>query len=194
MKNYIFVMLILIFFSRVSLAKEISLLEETMVPQSNSVEIDSQSVDEEDYDEAQDDHSMQKNEQEDEFEKIDEFIRKENEKVKDIKLLNLDLEKAGLILKKKEIDQKIDQLRKAESSGFVKTNEHEEEAKLLMPNIRLVSIFASASLKRAVLNINGVNNNVKEGQKIGNVIIANINSENVMVKYSDGQTEEISFL
>ncbi len=127
----------------------------------------------------------------DDFEQMNDFIRQENEKLKNIKLLNLDVEWANLKLKKKEIEQKIVQLDKAEGTGALPTLTPGVSDK---PVIKLLGIFESDVFKKAVLNINGAKVNVQEGEQINGMLVKSITPQSVVLQSEDGQTQELRFL
>ncbi|MBI3601272.1 MAG: hypothetical protein HY209_00015 [Candidatus Omnitrophica bacterium] len=132
--------------------------------------------------------------QDDDFQQMNDFIQQENEKLKSIKLLNLDLERADLELKKKEIEQKIAQLNKSEGTLSASSQENTTDLKTSRPIIKLLSIFESKTMKQAMLSIDGVNINVKEGQQMDEMVVKSINLQTVIVEYEDGQTQELRLL
>ncbi len=194
MSRCVIVVLIFVLMSRESFAKEMSLLETTMLPQLNTEQTDDQfDSDEEDVSEPlENDETKEEYVQDDDFEAMNDFIHEENERAKDIKLLSLDLEKAGLILKKKEIEQKIELLRRPQNGDLLKTDEDQESKSV--SKFKLISVFVSSSVKKAILNINGVNYDFKEGQQIGDITVASIEPEKVVIKLSNGLTQDIYFI
>ena len=131
--------------------------------------------------------------QDQEFDQINDFIDQEDEKMKGIKLLNLDLERASLELKKKEIEQKMAQLNKSEGTFSVTSQDAASDETMHKPVVKLISIFQSPAGKQAVLNVNGVNINVKEKQQIDGVTIKTIDSQEVIVQYADGDSQHLYF-
>jgi|GEM_PF-6200593 len=129
---------------------------------------------------------------EQESQQIDDFIQKENEKLKDIKLLNLDLERSSLELKKREIEQKITQINKSEDPLPISNHENATEVKLIKPTLKLLGIFESMGKKQALLNINGTNMNVKEGQNINGMIVKSINQQGVVMEYEDESSLQLN--
>lgn len=127
----------------------------------------------------------------DDFEQMNEFIHQENERLKNIKLLNLDVEWANLKLKKKEIEQKIVQLDKAGGAGPSPTLTPGVSDK---PVMKLLGIFESDAFKKAILNINGAKVNVQEGEQINGMLVKSITPQSVVLQFEDGQTQELRFL
>ena len=125
------------------------------------------------------------------FQQMKDFMREENERLKAIKILNLDLERADLELKQKEIQVKMAKLNK--EGGMLDSN----GAALLKsskPLIKITSIFLNDKSKEAVINVDGLNLNTHEGeQTVSGIAIKKITSEAVTVQYSDGQVQELKF-
>ncbi len=182
MKLFIMVAFMLLFEVGQVGAHEVSLIEEEAIKE-NIV-----TPQQEPSEEAEDDPP------DDDFQQMNDFIQQENEKLKSIKLLNLDLERADLELKKKEIEQKITKLNKSEGGLSASSQESTTDLKTTRPVVKLVSIFESKTMKQAMLSIDGVNVNVKEGQQMDGVVIKSIDPQAVMVKYEDGQTQELRLL
>ncbi len=182
MKFLIITGFMLLFFLGQVRAHEVSLIEDEAVKK--DIIPSQQEPSEETEDETPDD----------DFQQMNDFIQQENEKLKNIKLLNLDLEHANLELKKKEIEQKISKLDKSEGALSASNQENTTDLKTIRPVVKLVSIFESKTMKQAILSIDGVNINVKEGQQMDGVVIKSINSQAVMVEYEDGQIQKLSLL
>jgi hypothetical protein len=130
--------------------------------------------------------------QEDEFAQMDSFIKKENEKLKAIKLLNLDIERADLELKKREIEQKMVQLNVREGVSSTVKQEEGDEAKINKPILRLAAVLESNAKRQAILNFDGRHINVKEGQEVEGVLVKTIKTQGITIQYQDGQTKELS--
>ncbi len=123
--------------------------------------------------------------------KMEDFIREENDKIKDIKLLNLDLERANLEFKKKEIEQKMAQLNKEEEGATLSGARSISDTSFSSLKLKLIGIFESALKKKAVLNINGVHFNVIEGEKVEGFLVGAIKSQSIVIKYNNGEEEEL---
>jgi hypothetical protein len=170
-------------------ANEISLIEGNELPHMTA-KLKERAVDKQQESVLEDEDD----EQEDDLSQVDDFINKENNKLKDIKLLNLDLERAGLELKRKEIEQKISQLNKTEGTVPLSFQETSVDVKPSRPLVKLVGIFESAMKKQAMLSINGQRRNVKEGQDIEGIVIKAIQSQAITIQYQDGQVQDIYLL
>ncbi|MBF0490607.1 MAG: hypothetical protein HQL15_08355 [Candidatus Omnitrophica bacterium] len=129
----------------------------------------------------------------DDFQEMDDFIKQENERLKDIKLLNLDLERANLELKRREIEQKMVQLNKADGAVSLE-GEGDSDTQSNRPVIKLLGTFASASLKQAVLNVNGTSVHVKEGTDMDSFVVGSISPQAVIIQYEDGESQEFRLL
>jgi hypothetical protein len=178
--NYLLVLVLSVFLSvQGACANEVSLLETG--ESSNTV---SSQAKKESY---QPSLNVPEVEEEDEFQEMADFIQQENERLKDIKLLNLDLERASLELKKKEIEQKMAQFHKEEN-----VMSQEDDDGVSRPSIKLLGVFLGGLKKQAVLSINGKQVNCKEGQYIEGINIASIDSRLVTVQYADGEKQVYS--
>ena len=129
----------------------------------------------------------------DKFNQMNDFVNEEDEKLKEIKLLDLDLQRADLELKRKEIEQKINQLDKVESFPLMKEHDQNAESVVILPSIKLLSIFISDLNKKAVISVNGVNSTVIEGQHIDSFLVKAIDSRKIVLQFSDGQIKELFF-
>ena len=188
MKIIVVLVVLGFFFGGQSLANQVSLIEDEDVPKDVSV-VKEETVDNKEISLAEDENDNQQ----DDLEEVNDFINQENEKLKDIKLLNLDLEKVGIELKRREIEQKIAQLDKTEGI-LAPTQDSSGDIKLSKPQVRLVGVFESASKKQAVLSINGEHINVKEGQEVEDIVVKTIKPQGVTIQYQDGQLQELYFL
>ena len=186
MKFIILFSLIFLPLMRDAQANEISLIEHDILPKGNSEKETSVVTTEEDVlENAQEESHNQ------DFEDMNDFIHTENEKLKDIRLLNLDLEKYNLEFKKKEIEQKMAQLNKLENPMIPSNQENIAGSKMVKPVLKLKSIFENEAKKQAMLSINGININVKQGEKVSGVTIKIISPQLVAVEYEDGDTQEL---
>lgn len=127
----------------------------------------------------------------DDFEQMHDFIQQENERLKNIKLLNLDVEWANLKLKEKEIEQKIGQLDKALGSMAPSTAGVGMRDK---PVMKLLGVFESDAFKKAVVAIDGLRINVQEGEHVNGMLVKSITPQTVVLQWEDGQTQELRFL
>ncbi len=193
MKVCVFVSMVLIFYSANVSADEVSLIERDDFQVKPQIKTGLNTANNQDLasEEMEDDAQIQEDGQDQDFTQMNDFIHKENEKFKDIKLLNLDVEKFGLELKKKEIEQKIAQLNKSKSFSSIPG---QSDQKALKSNVKLIGIFESATKKQAVLNIDGIDINAQEGENIGGMVIKTINHQAVIVQYQDGNIQELRLL
>ena len=186
MMHIIFLFLLTIFYAPITCSAEISLLDEDEQEEINTVNNEAQTNE---TLEAQE--SIDSSSNDTKFQQMSDFIEEEDEKLKELKLLNLDLQKSDLLLKKKEIDQKINQLGRNENLSVFKEGRVESEVQEIVPSVKLVSIFLSDSSKKAILNINGVNIAVSEGQQFDSFVTESIDAQKVLLEFEDGQSKEL---
>ena len=116
------------------------------------------------------------------------FIQQEDERLKDIKILTLDLEKSGLELKKKEIQVKMAELSGAPApdkgaGGFAGTG---------LPDVRVSGIVINDRLKQAFISVDGKVFPAREGQELENKMkIIKITGQSVSIQCADGQTRQL---
>lgn len=89
------------------------------------------------------------------------FLNQENARLREIKMLDLDVTKANLQLKQKEIESKIAQLTPAKESGeeFLKPSETKEKGSAF----RLKGILTVSGERVAMIQINEQVLNLKKG-------------------------------
>jgi hypothetical protein len=129
----------------------------------------------------QDDHDKK-------YEDMRQFMGQEDERIKAIKILDLDLQRADLELKKRQIEVKLADLNKSNAalspltaSGFLK------------PAFKLSGIFMSGSHREALIDVQGANIQAEEGKMIQDgVIVAKINTDSALLKYADGKQETLN--
>ncbi len=199
MKNFVSIFVLLIFLTSNASSNEVSLLDQDQSVVQGKDDVDQEVSDEGPQDEEDEDsldqvqdHSME-NSEDFQFQEMNDFINQENEKIKDIKLLNLDLQKADLELKKREIEQKIDRLSKVSMPMIKRDDTNGSAVDIGIPILKVISIFVSDNNKKAVISFNGVNRQVHEGDKIESYNIQNIDPQRVIIKDSNGQTQELYF-
>jgi hypothetical protein len=130
---------------------------------------------------------IQKPPVEQDFQQMKEFIQQENDRMKEIRILNLDLERADLELRKKEIETKLAGMNK---NGRVITSGFSAAAK---PVLKVTGIFVNGVDRQVLMNVDGVNIQVKEGESVRQgVIIKKITSDTVLLQYADGKNETIA--
>jgi type IV pilus biogenesis protein PilP len=168
-------------------ANEISLLEEGVVIP--AVKKEEAIINKQEISESKEDP-----ESEDDFKQMDDFIKNENEKLKGIKLLNLDLEMANLELKRREIEQKITQLNKSWGSLPIGKQEYINEDKSDNQEPKVAAVFQSNAKKQATLDFNGRHINVQEGQEVRGLMVKAINSKGITIQYQDGKIKELNIL
>ena len=116
------------------------------------------------------------------------FIRQEDDRLKDIKLLSLDLEKADLEFKKKEIQTKM-----AGLSGTV-AQDKGAPASGDLTDIRVSGIVIKEGVGHAFISVEGKIFYVREGQDIGGKMkITKITDQVVFVQYPDGRTRPLEW-
>lgn len=120
------------------------------------------------------------------FEKMQEFILKENERLNAIRILNLDLEQTNLELKKREAEVKLAQLNgKYYSSDSVIASGVNKK-----PDIKLAAIYYLKNQREASFNINGKITSVRVGNElIPGVSVKKIDADFVTVLCADGKEE-----
>lgn len=119
----------------------------------------------------------------DQYEHMRQFIREENEKIKDIKLLNLDLERASLTLKKKEIESKLAKLSKTQDVYMNPMS----AASNTRSSYSLAGVFMTEKYKEALMNVGGALVHVREGQAVDeHVKIKQIKQDSVTLERADG--------
>lgn len=117
------------------------------------------------------------------YDTMKDFIRQEDDRLKDIKLLSLDLEKADLEFKKKEIQTKM-----AGLSGAVAQDKGASTSGDL-PDIRVSGIIIKEGVGHAFISVEGRIFYVHEGKDIGDKMkIIKITDRSVSVQYPDGRT------
>lgn len=122
------------------------------------------------------------------FEQMKEFLRQENERIKAIKILNLDLERADLELKKRQIEIKLANLNK-----HTVVPAGPASAVFLKPAFKLRGIFTSAETRQALINANGVTIQAIEGQTVGEgVTVKQITNDAAVLEYTDGKQETLN--
>ena len=120
------------------------------------------------------------------YDAMKDFIRQEDDRLKDIKLLSLDLEKADLEFKKKEIQAKM-----AGLSGTV-TQDKGALTPGGLPDIRVSGIVIKEGVGHAFISVEGRIFYVREGQDIGDKMkITKITDQAVLIQYPDGRTRSL---
>src|SRR3989338_8900572 len=122
------------------------------------------------------------------YDAMKDFIRQEDDRLKDIKLLSLDLEKADLEFKKKEIQAKM--------AGLSCTVTQDKGA--LTPggltDIRVSGIVIKEGVGHAFISVEGRIFYVREGQDIGGKMkITKITDQAVFIQYPDGRTRSLEW-
>lgn len=116
---------------------------------------------------------------------VDDFARQEEEKIKSIKLLSLDLEKAGIELKQREIQVKISELNK---TGPLVVALSSTQASV--PR-RLIALTLTDDFKEAVMDVGGSSIIVHEGDSIADAKVESINAQGVIIRNADGTQESL---
>ena len=122
------------------------------------------------------------------YDAMKDFIRQEDDRLKDIKLLSLDLEKADLEFKKKEIQAKM-----AGLSGTV-TQDKGALTPGGLTDIRVSGIVIKEGVGHAFISVEGRIFYVREGQDIGGKMkITKITDQAVFIQYPDGRTRSLEW-
>ena len=122
------------------------------------------------------------------YDAMKDFIRQEDDRLKDIKLLSLDLEKADLEFKKKEIQTKMAGLSctVAPDKGVPASGD--------LPDIRVSGIVIKEGVGHAFISVEGRIFYVREGQDIGDKMkITKITDQAVFIQYPDGRTRSLEW-
>ena len=122
------------------------------------------------------------------YDAMKDFIRQEDDRLKDIKLLSLDLEKADLEFKKKEIQAKMAGLSGtvAQDKGIPASGD--------LPDIRGSGIVIKEGVGHAFISVEGKIFYVREGQDIGGKMkITKITDQAVFIQYPDGRTRSLEW-
>ena len=124
------------------------------------------------------------------YESMKGFIQQEDDRLKEIKLLSLDLEKAGLELKKKEIQNKMEGLNGAlpQEKGAASVVRNTGASS----DLRLSGIMINDKVRQAFIVAQGKQLSVHEGQDLANGMkIAKITAKSVSIVYADGTTRQL---
>ena len=120
---------------------------------------------------------------EDSYAAMKSFIQQEDERLKDIKLLSLDLEKKQIQAKMAELGGAVAQDKGIRSSA-------ETVDKPL--DIRVSGIVINDTVKQAFISIDGKTFSVREGREITDKIkVVKITGQSVSIQYADGQTRQL---
>lgn len=122
-----------------------------------------------------------------EFERMREFMRQEEERIKQIKMLNLDLERANLELKKRQVDAQLAELGPKQGTTALPAADLPKA-----PIIKLNGIVMAQDMQRAWITVDGTQSFFKEGQAIGTgLTLRKIAPDSVVVEHADGNKETI---
>ncbi len=118
---------------------------------------------------------------------MDDYIHQEENRIKAIKLLSLDLEKANIELKQREVQVKLAELNKSGvfTAPVASFSAQEPIVK------RLISLMATGDFKEAVIEVNGAGVIVHEGDSIADGKVKHINDKGLLIVYEDGQEEQL---
>ena len=123
---------------------------------------------------------------------MDVFLNEEQARLKDIKLLNLDLEKASLEFKKKELQSKTAQLAHVPEIPSVSAMDNNREP--LKPVVKLIGLTVNGGFKQALIQSNGILYTVKEGEAFADGLsVKSIASDKISIQHTDGKEEQIVF-
>ena len=117
------------------------------------------------------------------FQSMKEFMQQENERLKDIKILDLDLQRADLELKKREIEIKLAALNKDQNPVFFGPELSTG------PAFKVVGIFLNGKTRQALMKVGGANRQVHEGEKLNSdASVKTITADAVILQFSNGET------
>ena len=120
---------------------------------------------------------------EDSYADMKSFIQQEDERLKDIKLLSLDLEKKQIQAKMAELSGTAAQDKAAGVLGKVTDGP---------PDIHVSGVIINDAVKQAFINMDGKMFPVREGQEIGDKMkVIKITSQFVSIQYADGKTHKL---
>ncbi len=118
---------------------------------------------------------------------MDDYMHQEEGRIKAIKLLSLDLEKANIELKQREVQVKMAELNK--SGAFVApASSPLDQASV---SKRLISLTVSGDFKEAVIEVNGAGVIVREGDAVADGKVGIINDEGLTLIYPEGKEEQL---
>ncbi len=122
------------------------------------------------------------------------FFNEEQERIKTIKLLNLEVEKASLEFKKQEIQSKMAELNHGASAVLAPVSATGQEQGVPKPVFKVMGLTVSGKFKQALIQADGVLYAVSPGGSFGaGHQVKSIDADKVVVQKSDGTQEEIVF-
>ncbi len=125
------------------------------------------------------------------YAKTQEFMAQTNDRLKAIRILNLDIERADLELKREEIEAKRNILRMGRDAQTVRTIDPDSQENPV--SVKLAGIFYGKDVRRAMVSVNGDMRDVQEGRIIfGNVKVKAIEADAIILEGSDGTQERIA--
>lgn len=183
---YIMTIFFLFFLASGTLAGEISLLDKSISTQKPPVSEKEPEMQTSETEQRASQAAPEEN-IDDGFTQLKEFMRQEDERLKTIKILNLDVERADLELKKRQIELKLADLNK-NTSVAISSNPINPSK----PVFRLAGIFVQEDTRQALMNVNGVNMQVGEGKPLAEgVMLKRIDTDTAVLKYPDGKEETL---
>ena len=121
------------------------------------------------------------------YDQMQEFMRQENERIKAIKILHLDLERSNLELKKKEIEIKMADLNKNQSPSLPVNPAPGSFQPLMM---KLSGIFVRGDQREALMEVDGSHVQVRAGGRLRDgITVKKIDSDQVVLEYTDGKQQ-----
>jgi hypothetical protein len=115
------------------------------------------------------------------------FMKEQDVRLKAIKLLNLDVARADLELKRREIESKLANLNQGPSSSMQMSMKESDLS------IQVASILISPKKREAVLQTGGLRTRVEEGSKINDKTVSKIEAAAVTLEDAKGNTETLKF-
>ncbi len=108
----------------------------------------------------------------------------ENERIKAIKILNLDLERSNLELKKKEIEVKLADLNKNQSVHIQASDSFRPSA------VKLAGIFVHGDGRQALFEVDGTYVHAGQGEQVKEgVLVKEIKNDKVILEFKDGKQQ-----
>ncbi len=129
---------------------------------------------------------------EDNFAVMKSFMNQENAKEKEIRLLNLDLERINLQLKRQKLLTEIQGSSRGEETSLLTAVDIPNES---VKDTHIVYLVYSSDFKEVILNMNGTVHRLRENDQASfGVTIKNILEDGVVVQAKDGMETKIPFL
>ncbi len=114
------------------------------------------------------------------LEQLQDFMRKEDEKLKAIKMLDLDLTRADLELRKREIEVKL--------AGFNASPDAPASG------IKVRGVMVNGDMHGVWMEVNGQDVHAAQGEYVsGGILLKSVKSNEVVLEHPDGKQEVLGF-